>query len=69
MIEQVFINLLENVIKYTAGGSSIDISARATDNEVIVDVADRGPGFLPEDVEQIFDKFYRAQPRRMAAQV
>ncbi len=62
MIEQVFINLLENVIKYTAGGSSIDISARATDNEVIVDVADRGPGFLPEDVEQIFDKFYRAQP-------
>lgn len=62
MIEQVFINLLENVIKYTAGGSPIDISARATDIEVIVDVADRGPGFLPEDVAQIFDKFYRAQP-------
>ncbi len=62
MIEQVFINLLENVIKYTTGGSSIDISARATDTEVIVDVADHGPGFLPEDIDHIFDRFYRAQP-------
>lgn len=62
MIEQVFINLLENVIKYTAGGSPIDISARATDTEVIVDVADRGPGFRPEEVDHVFDRFYRAQP-------
>ncbi len=61
LIEQVFVNLLENAVKYTPPGTPIEISAAATDGVVRVEVADRGPGFSPEEENRIFDKFYRAQ--------
>jgi two-component system sensor histidine kinase KdpD len=62
LIEQVLINLLENAIKYTPPGSPIDLSAWAEGQEVIVEVADRGPGIPPGEEERIFDKFYRVHP-------
>ena len=60
LLEQVFINLLENAAKYTAPGSPIEISAMARDGVVTVSVADRGPGIPSGDETKIFDKFYRA---------
>ena len=60
LIEQVFINLLENAVKYTPSGTPIEISAAAVNGTVRVDVADRGPGLPPGDEERIFEKFYRA---------
>jgi two-component system sensor histidine kinase KdpD len=60
LIEQVFVNLLENAVKYTPPGTPIDISAEATTGIVRVEVADRGPGLSPEEETRIFDKFYRA---------
>jgi len=61
LIEQVFINLLENAIKYTPPGSPIDLSATADGAEVVMEVADRGPGLPPGDEQRIFEKFYRAR--------
>jgi two-component system sensor histidine kinase KdpD len=56
---QVFVNLLENVSKYTPKGSPIEISARVERGAVQIEVADRGPG-IPEGASQkIFEKFYR----------
>jgi two-component system, OmpR family, sensor histidine kinase KdpD len=60
LMEQVFINLLENAVKYTPPGTPIEISATGTDGVVRVDVADRGPGLPPGEEQRIFDKFYRA---------
>ena len=60
LIEQVFINLLENAAKYTPPGTPIEISAEATDALVRVSVADRGPGLPPGEEGRIFEKFYRA---------
>jgi two-component system sensor histidine kinase KdpD len=60
LLEQVFINLLENAAKYTPPGSPIEVSATARDGEVTVSVADRGPGIPSGDELRIFDKFYRA---------
>lgn len=60
LIEQVFINLLENAAKYTPPGTPITISARQTDGAVLVEVADRGPGIAPGSEEAVFRKFYRA---------
>ncbi len=59
LIEQVFINLLENAVKYTPAGTPIEISAVAVDGMVRVDVADRGPGLPPGEETRIFEKFYR----------
>ncbi len=60
LIEQVFVNLLENAVKYTPAGTPIEISATAGDGAILVDVADRGPGLPPGEENRIFDKFHRA---------
>jgi two-component system sensor histidine kinase KdpD len=60
LIEQVFVNLLENATKYTPAGTPIDIAAEQTDGVVRVDVLDRGPGIPPGEERRIFEKFYRA---------
>ena len=60
LLEQVFINLLENAAKYTPPDGPIEISATARDGEVTVSVADRGPGIPSGDEQRIFEKFYRA---------
>lgn len=59
LLEQVFINLLENAAKYTPAGTPIEISAVAGPGVVTVSVADRGPGLTPGEELRIFDKFYR----------
>lgn len=59
LIEQVFINLLENAAKYTPAGTAILISAWQKGDEVVVEVADNGPGIPPGDEEAVFRKFHR----------
>ena len=59
LIEQVFINLLENAAKHTPPGTPVTISAWAEDHTVVVEVADQGPGVPPDEEEAIFRKFQR----------
>jgi two-component system sensor histidine kinase KdpD len=59
LLEQVFVNLLENAAKHTPPGTPIEVGAEARPREVIVYVADRGPGLPPGEEEPIFDKFHR----------
>jgi two-component system sensor histidine kinase KdpD len=61
LIEQVFINLLENAIKYTPRQSSIEIVATTRPGAVEIEVADRGPGVPVAERDQVFAKFYRLQ--------
>src|SRR5438445_241568 len=58
LVEQVFINLLENATKPTPAGQPIDVDARREGNEVVVEIADRGPGLPAGEEQKIFDKFY-----------
>ncbi|MGE5175736.1 MAG: DUF4118 domain-containing protein [Hyphomicrobiales bacterium] len=60
LLEQVLLNLVENAIKYSPSPSPIEIRARATPEEVHVEVADRGPGLAPGEEGRVFEKFYRA---------
>jgi two-component system sensor histidine kinase KdpD len=64
LLEQVLINLLENAMKYTHKGSEIQLSAHEDASEVVVTLADRGPGIPPDLLDAIFDKFYRLPRER-----
>ncbi len=58
-IDQVLTNLIENAIRYTPPDSPIEISAHIDGNQMVISVADRGPGIPAADLERVFDKFYR----------
>jgi two-component system sensor histidine kinase KdpD len=66
-IDQVLTNLLENAVRYTPAGSPIDVSGTLEGEQVIVRVADRGPGIPAADLERVFDKFYRVLDGRYPA--
>ena len=57
----VLVNVIENAIKYSPPGSPIEIQARVKDEAIEIQVSDHGIGIPPEDLEHIFDKFYRVQ--------
>jgi two-component system, OmpR family, sensor histidine kinase KdpD len=59
LVEQVFINLLENVARHTAPGTPVRVSAWAETDAVVVEVADAGPGIPKGEEEFIFRKFHR----------
>jgi two-component system sensor histidine kinase KdpD len=67
-LDQVLTNLIENAVRYTSPESPIDVSARREGREVILSVADRGPGVPPDELTRIFDKFYRVQHVRSSGQ-
>jgi two-component system OmpR family sensor kinase len=52
-------NLVENAVKYTPGGGTVDIAVNAAKDTVDVVVEDSGPGIPPEERERVFDRFYR----------
>jgi two-component system, OmpR family, sensor histidine kinase KdpD len=62
LIGQVLANLLENAAKYTPPGTAISVSAETGRDEIIVSVADEGPGLRPGEETRIFEKFHRAAP-------
>lgn len=59
LLQQVFVNLLENAAKYTPEDAAIEICARRENGIIVLDVADHGPGVPRGDEEHIFEKFYR----------
>jgi two-component system sensor histidine kinase KdpD len=59
LMEQLILNLLENIIKYTPADSPVRIAARRVGQSVELAVADRGPGLGGEDLEKMFDLFYQ----------
>jgi two-component system sensor histidine kinase KdpD len=61
LIQEVFHNLIDNAIKYTPANSPIEISATLAIDRVIIKVQDRGPGIMPDEVNQLFEKFYRGR--------
>ena len=61
LIMQVLINLLNNAVKYTPPGSEIHVRLRRSDDQIIVDVADNGPGVDDEDKPYVFDLFYNGK--------
>ena len=60
LLEQALVNLLHNASIYTPPGTRVRVTARVDGDDLLLIVADRGPGLPPGDLERVFDKFYRA---------
>lgn len=63
-IELATSNLLANAVKYSPNGSTIVISAKAADHAVEVAITDQGVGIPAEELDRIFERFYRVDPAR-----
>lgn len=66
-ISQVLLNLLENAVDHTAKGDSIEVGARQQSSWVEVSVSDTGEGIPPEDLSNVFERFYRVDKSRARA--
>ena len=62
-LRRIMQNLIDNAVKYTKSGV-IRIASRRSGDEVIVAVSDTGTGIPPEDLERIFERFYRVEKDR-----
>jgi signal transduction histidine kinase len=65
-LSQLADNLVSNAIKFTPSGGLVEVSAGSRDGHATLAVRDSGPGMSPEELEQLFQRFYRTS--RAAAQ-
>lgn len=61
LFEQVLFNLLDNAAKYSLPETTIAIKGRRERDQVMLEIADEGAGIPPDELESVFDKFYRVQ--------
>jgi signal transduction histidine kinase len=61
---QVFANLVSNALRYTPYGGLIELSAAVDGGDLLLRVRDTGTGIAPEDLPNVFNRFYRGDPSR-----
>jgi len=66
-IQQVFVNLIHNAIKFTSPGGTIKVGAVQKDQAVHFSIADTGIGIPPSDLKRIFERFYKTDPSRSSS--
>lgn len=59
LIEQVFVNILDNAARYSPVRGTISVTVRRRGGSIVIDVSDEGPGIPEHDREKVFDPFYR----------
>ena len=64
LLEQAMGNLLDNAIKYSAAGGTVDVQVVKDENEVAIQVRDTGCGIAPEHLPRLFERFYRVDKAR-----
>jgi two-component system OmpR family sensor kinase len=66
-LRQALDNLLANVRSHTPAGAPVEITLGRLDGSAVIEVADRGPGMSAEQVDRVFERFYRADASRARA--
>ncbi len=67
LFEQAVVNLLDNAVKYSPPGSLVRLTGAAGDGQVIIAVADNGPGIEAKHLPRLFERFYRTDKARSRA--
>lgn len=60
-LRRLFANLIENAVKY---GERARVRMSDADGQAVIEIEDDGPGIPPEDLERVFEPFYRGEPSR-----
>ncbi len=63
-IKQVFINLINNSIKYSSENVQINIKSIVVDKQIMISIKDNGPGIAPKHLNRLFERFYRVEESR-----
>ena len=63
-LRQVVANLLANAREHTPVGTPVHVTLATADAQAVLDVADEGPGLPPDEADNVFEPFYRADPSR-----
>lgn len=63
-LARLLTNLLDNALRYTPEKGRVEIQAQREGNQIIINVQDTGIGIAPEQLEQVFDRFWRADQAR-----
>ncbi len=67
-LHQVVANLVENAVRYSPAGGTVEIAARHADAAVTITVIDSGPGIAIEETQRVFERFYRSDAARSTQQ-
>ncbi len=67
LIQRVLDNLIENALRYTPAGGRITLSLSTASDNIMVKVADTGQGIPEDEIDHIFDRFYRLEKNRTAS--
>jgi signal transduction histidine kinase/HD-GYP domain-containing protein (c-di-GMP phosphodiesterase class II) len=67
LMRQVFINLITNAVKYSPEGTTVTVSAVEEAVDIVVTVADQGIGIPEDEVEHVFDKYFRVRSDKTAS--
>jgi two-component system, OmpR family, phosphate regulon sensor histidine kinase PhoR len=63
-IEQVLVNLMHNAIKFSPEASEIRLAARQDEDDLEISVSDSGPGIPPDELDRVFERFYKTEKSR-----
>ena len=61
LLQEVFLNLIDNAVKFTPPDTPIEIEVTQEKNKVVVSIKDHGPGIVLDEVNHLFEKFYRGR--------
>lgn len=63
-LDQIIVNLLTNAIQYTPDGGKVEVTAKAINGFIQLEISDTGIGISPKDIPHIFERFYRGDKSR-----
>jgi two-component system, OmpR family, sensor kinase len=66
-LRQIVDNLLANIRAHTPTDTPVRVSVARDDSSAVIEVSDEGPGMSDEELERVFERFYRADPSRSRA--
>ena len=60
-LQQVFINLINNAVKFSRQGGTVQVTVTGNESEVLVEIVDSGVGIPDQAIAHLFERFYRAK--------